>query len=171
MKRILFIIAAILIVLCSYKEQKNEEVVIPSDSIRLRVVSNSNDEFDIKEKIELKNYLEEILFDLVKDANNKDEVKMIILNNLENINSKIYDYLGSKNYKIDYGQNYFPRKIYKGVVYNEGMYDSLVITLGNGKGSNWWCVLFPPLCLLEENETTKDVEYQLFVSRIINNFK
>ena len=170
MKKTLIIIAGIILLLCSYKEEK-EEVVIPSDSIRLRVVSNSSSEFDIKEKVQLKSYLEEILYDLVKDASNKDEVKTIILDNLEDINEKVYNFLGTKNYAIDFGQNYFPRKIYKGVIYNEGMYDSLVITLGNGKGSNWWCVLFPPLCLLEENETTKDVDYQLFVSRIINKFK
>ena len=93
-----------------------------------------------------------------------------MVNNLEKISKHINQYLNSNNYKIDYGINYFPRKVYKGVVYEEGMYKSLVITLGDGKGSNWWCVLFPPLCLLDENETTADVDYQLYVARIIKVF-
>ena len=50
------------------------------------------------------------------------------------------------------------------------MYESLVITLGKGEGDNWWGVLFPPLCLLEENENTKDVEYHFLVKDIIDKY-
>ena len=155
----------------SFKEKDKEVVMIPHDSIRLRVISNSMDELDLKRKQELKSYLESLLYDLVKGVNSKKEANDIILNNLDNINEKIYIFLGNNDYKLDYGQNYFPSKVYKGVVYEEGMYDSIVVTLGNGKGSNWWCVLFPPLCLLEENDTTTDVEYKLFVSRIIESIR
>lgn len=155
----------------SFKEKDKEVVMIPNDSIRLRVISNSTDELDLKRKKELKSYLESLLYNLVKGVNSKKEVNDIILNNLDNINDKIYTFLGNNDYKLDYGQNYFPSKVYKGVVYEEGMYDSIVVTLGNGKGSNWWCVLFPPLCLLEENDTTTDVEYKLFVSRIIESIR
>ena len=64
-----------------------------------------------------------------------------------------------KDYKINYGYNYFPKKKYKSVTYKEGMYESLVITLGTGEGDNWWCVLFPPLCLVEADESTVAVSY------------
>ncbi len=171
MKKILLIVASIILILTFFKDENNNLVIIPNDSIRLRVISNSTDELDIKKKQELKSYLESILYDLVKDVDSKDKINEIILENFDDINSKIYLFLGNNNYKLDYGQNYFPSKIYKGVIYNEGIYDSIVVTLGNGKGSNWWCVLFPPLCLLDENDTTTDVEYQLFVSRILENFR
>lgn len=168
MKKILLIIAGVILIAVPFKEKKrNEDIFIPDDSIRLRVISNSNDELDLKVKQELKTYLENILFNLTKSAKTKDEVNEIIINNLDDINNNTRLFLGNNNYKIDYGQNYFPSKVYKGVIYKEGIYDSLVVTIGNGKGSNWWCVLFPPLCLLEENSTTTDVEYKLFVSRII----
>ena len=58
----------------------------------------------------------------------------------------------------------------KGIEYNEGEYKSLVVTLGNGLGDNWWCVLFPPLCLLEATEST-DVEYHSYVVDLINKYK
>jgi len=164
------LVVAVLI-LTHFKEKEQETVIIPSDSIRLRVISNSNSELDIKEKIELKDHLEDILFELTQNANSKNEVSEIIIDNLDYLNEDVYKFLNSNNYKIDYGQNYFPSKVYRGVVYKEGMYDSLVVTLGNGKGQNWWCVLFPPLCLLEENTNTTDVEYQLFVSRIIDGIR
>ncbi|UKI29349.1 MAG: stage II sporulation protein R [Clostridium sp.] len=56
-------------------------------------------------------------------------------------------------------------------MYDGGYYNSLVVTLGDGDGDNWWCVLFPPLCLVQDNETTSDVEYKFFINRIIEKFK
>lgn len=169
MKKILVIIGVILFLL-SINYKNKEEVFIPKDSIRFRIVSNSMNEVDLKTKQELKSYIEDYVYDIVSDAKSSEEADELLVNNLEKIGKHINQYLNSNNYKIDYGINYFPRKVYKGVVYEEGMYKSLVITLGDGKGSNWWCVLFPPLCLLDENETTADVDYQLYVARIIKVF-
>ena len=60
---------------------------------------------------------------------------------------------------------------YKGVIYEEGDYESLVITLGDGLGDNFWCVLFPPLCLLEAEETdTDEFEYTSFIKEIIDKY-
>ena len=74
-------------------------------------------------------------------------------------------------YKVNFGYNYFPQKKYKGVVYEEGMYESLVITIGEGKGDNWWCVLFPPLCMMESNdENIEEVEYKSFIKEIIDKY-
>ena len=72
------------------------------------------------------------------------------------------------DYQLNYGRNYFPKKVYKGVIYEEGEYDSLVITLGKGLGENWWCVLYPPLCLIDDNNTTSDVEYRSLVMDLIS---
>ena len=66
--------------------------------------------------------------------------------------------------------NYFPKKSYRGILYPEGEYESLIITLGKGLGENWWCVLYPPLCLIEDNDTTSDSEYRSFILDILNNW-
>lgn len=74
-------------------------------------------------------------------------------------------------YSIDFGNNYFPTKNYKGVLYPAGDYESLVITLGSGSGNNFWCVLFPPLCLLDaKSEDTSEVEYRSYVKDILDRF-
>ena len=65
--------------------------------------------------------------------------------------------------------NYFPEKIYKGVKYPEGNYESMVVEIGNASGDNYWCVLFPPLCMIEAKES-EDIEYKFFISEIINKF-
>ena len=75
------------------------------------------------------------------------------------------------SYDIDYGMHYFPEKVYKGIKYEEGYYESLLITLGKGEGNNWWCVLFPPLCVLEAEETnTNEIKYKSFVKELIEKY-
>ena len=87
------------------------------------------------------------------------------------VNDKLKDIGYNKKYTINYGYNYFPKKKYKGITYKEGNYESLVITLGEGAGDNFWCVLFPPLCLIEADETSNDnVEYKFFVKELIDKY-
>ena len=156
-------------VICILIKNKNENIIIPKESIRIRIVANSNDQVDIKEKIKVKKSVEKELYLLLNGVKNVNEARSIIKANLDKLNLIIEDTTTS-NYDIKYGLNYFPKKVYKGVIYDEGMYDSIVITLGEKKGDNWWCVLFPPLCLLDENETTKDVEYTFFVKELIDKY-
>lgn len=170
MKKIIIILALIIAISCGFKKN-NHNVYIPSESIRLRIISNSNNEIDIAKKLQLKNKLEDKIYEIIKDSKSLSETRALINNNLELLNQVTANILKTNDYKIDYGTNYFPRKTYKGVIYSDGYYESLVITIGKGEGSNWWCVLFPPLCLLEENDTTNDVEYQFLISRIIEKFK
>lgn len=73
------------------------------------------------------------------------------------------------DYKINFGENYFPEKEFNGVTYEEGYYESVLVTLGKGEGDNWWCVLFPPLCLLEAEESD-EVEYKFFVQELIDKY-
>ena len=89
-----------------------------------------------------------------------------IKENLKTVDNILEKY--NINYDISYGNNYFPKKIYKGVTYPEGKYQSLVITLGEGKGDNWWCVLFPPLCLIEAEESEENIEYSSFFKTIFD---
>ena len=55
---------------------------------------------------------------------------------------------------------------------DRGYYESLVVTLGSGEGKNWWCVLFPPLCFLDAEETRQkeEVEYKFFIKEIIDKY-
>ena len=80
---------------------------------------------------------------------------------------KINNY--NMDFKVIYGENYFPNKVYKGVIYDAGEYESLVVYIGKSKGDNWWCVLFPPLCLLEASESeTGEVQYRSLVKDILD---
>jgi stage II sporulation protein R len=75
------------------------------------------------------------------------------------------------DYNLNYGDNYFPEKSYKGVKYPSGTYESLVVTLGSGKGENWWCVLYPPLCMMDNKESNlNNVEYASFIEELFNKY-
>jgi stage II sporulation protein R len=170
MKKTLLILSIIIIISVIYKNNQKDDVIIPSSSIRIRIISNSNSKEDIKTKLALKSAIENYLFPLVSNATNEESADKIISNSLPQINNQVKAFLKSSDFTVNYGTNYFPSKTYKGVIYNGGYYKSLVITIGKGEGENWWCVLFPPLCLLEDNNTTDDVQYKLYISSIIDKF-
>ena len=172
MKKIIFIILLIILSVFVYVNV-NAEVIIPDSAIRVRVVPNSNSikDQDMKEKV--KNYVSNYMSIKLNGIDNVDEARNIINNNLVELNKDIRNIFDKNNYdmdfKINFGSNYFPNKVYKGVIYNEGDYESLVVYIGRAKGDNWWCVLFPPLCLLEADENeTGEVEYRSFVRDMID---
>lgn len=163
MKKIIFLIMSIVIGILV--NQKSNEIIIPSDAIRVRFIANSNNINDLYQKEKLKNEIKNDLYNYVKNANSSTSASQSIRNNLNDIKMLISQ--KTNDFKINYGSNYFPKKVYKGVVYPEGEYESLVITLGNGLGDNWWCVLYPPLCMIDDNKTTNDVEYRFLVADML----
>lgn len=172
MKKILIILSIVILTLTLTKK---ENVIIPQNSIRFRVIANSNSEQDQLVKKQLVNNLSKEINRINQYSKDISSSRKIIQNNLHNFDKIITDSIKNEyykdNYNISYGINHFPDKEYKGVIYEEGDYESLVITLGDGLGDNFWCVLFPPLCLLEAEETEKDeVEYTSFIKEIIDKY-
>lgn len=173
MKKIIFIVLTFIVMLFVYINVNAEVVVISDSAIRFRVIANSNSLEDQNMKMVVKEYIDDYLGTRLVDINDLNSARNIIENEIDNINEGIEklflenDY--DKKFVIYYGDNFFPKKLYKGVSYKNGIYESLVITIGDGNGDNWWCVLFPPLCLLdvEENEMD-DVEYQFFIKNLID---
>ena len=171
MKKIVILILFILTFYLFVSDIMVKGLEIPENAIRIRVVPNSNSEYDQNIKTKVKNKLQSNMYDLLKDAKDSTEAERIINNNLNKIDNDINKLLikekYNKDYLLNYGYNYFPEKEYKGVTYKEGYYKSLMVTLGEGKGDNWWCVLFPPLCLIEEDNT----EYKSLVKEILDKFE
>ena len=170
MRKIILIILAIISIYTISNVVKAEELVIPDTAIRLRVIPNSNSTFDQNMKQKVKTYLEDNVYTMFNNVNSIEEAREIINKQLPNIESDIKNIFIKNNYdmnfKINYGLNYFPEKTYKNITYKEGYYESLVVEIGKAKGDNWWCVLFPTICLLDKN-VDDDVEYKLKVVELI----
>ncbi|MCM3398840.1 stage II sporulation protein R [Oceanobacillus profundus] len=138
------------------KELKNEEdyQVIPDEAIRLRILANSDNEQDQALKLEVRDRVNEVVTEWVQHITDIDEARALIesrIPELEQIVKSTIDEQGTENdYSVEYGKNItFPAKLYGSFLYPAGEYEAILITLGEGNGSNWWCVLFPPLCFLD----------------------
>ena len=170
MHKKIFLILLVLIIISVYK-LTDEYIYIPDSSIRLRVIPNSNNPEDINIKEQVKKYLENNIYSLTKNTKDIDEARIIISKNIPVVKENIDNIFTNNNYELPYeinfGYNYFPEKIYKGITYDEGYYESLVISIGESKGDNWWCVLFPNFCLIDTQEKH---EYKSYFKELISKY-
>ena len=167
MKKIIIVLFFLIVLLVFINEKKM--LLIPNESIRFRVIANSDSTLDQDLKLSVKNDVEKELYNIIGESKNIEEVRYRISNNIDKVDNILKKY--NISYDISYGNNYFPEKEYKGVKYKEGEYESVVITIGNGLGHNWWCVLFPPLCLLDEKDNLDSIEYEFYARELINKIK
>lgn len=138
------------------------EVAIYDNVLRLHVIANSDSEADQALKLKVRDRILSEVSLLVSNAKSFDEANAIIsreeslraltLAAKETVESEGYDY----NVSVSVGKEKYPRKSYEALCFPSGSYTSLRVQIGEAVGQNWWCVLFPRLCLgaatAEENE-------------------
>lgn len=155
-----------------YNIKKDDFIVIPKESIRMRVIASSNSTEDTKNKMIIKKGLTKELNNIIKDTKSYDEADYKLYNSYDlidkTIKKQMKDNKINEEYSISYGYNYFPEKKKAGVIYKAGNYKSYVITLGKGKGDNFWCVLFPPLCLIDEKNNNN--RFTFLINDVINKY-
>jgi len=134
----------------------NGEQKIYQDLIRLHVLANSNSEEDQTLKLEVRDYILGDIAALTKKCKNAEEAAEKIQAGLKDIEIKIKDYINKKGYNYNIAavlsKEIYPERTYtdsydETFTFPSGKYQSLRIIMGDGDGNNWWCVLFPPLCL------------------------
>ena len=122
--------------------------------IRFHVIANSDSEDDQELKLKVRDAVIAYLEPKLEKSSSIEESEEIIkgeYKNLEKISKNIIDENGyTYNVAIGLKYSYFPAKQYSSVVLPAGEYKALKIVIGEGKGKNWWCVMFPPLCFLDE---------------------
>lgn len=158
---ILFIFSVIYLQVAVANEQSVDEEsfqIIPDEAIRLRILANSDGEKDQKVKRIVRDKVNEQITNWVVDIDDIDEARQLIKSNIPEITETarqvLADY-GDKNVHVEYSEKVtFPVKLYDTYLYPAGEYEAVLITIGEGKGANWWCVLFPPLCFLDFSNGT-----------------
>ncbi|WP_397386700.1 stage II sporulation protein R [Paenibacillus sp. MMS20-IR301] len=149
-----------MIVMMAWEGQKSDaavaEVSIPQESIRLRILANSDGAGDQLVKRQIRDSVVEQINRWVaglEDPQSLDQARTLIRGHLPELNALVSAELKQRgidySYNVELGTVPFPTKMYGGRVYPAGEYEALRITLGAGKGQNWWCVLFPPLCFID----------------------
>lgn len=128
--------------------------------IRFHVIANSDTDEDQELKLKVRDAVIAYLQPKLENSKSIEESETIIkreYSNLEEISNKvIYD--NGYDYSVDIGlqYSYFPAKQYSSVVLPAGKYKALKIIIGEGKGKNWWCVMFPPLCFVDDQNGVID---------------
>lgn len=128
--------------------------VIPDDAIRLRILANSDDEADQVLKRAIRDQISDQIASWVEEIDQIADARAVIESRLPELEETVAGVLAAsgstQSYQVDYGTAVsFPAKVYDTYLYPAGEYEAVLVTLGAGKGSNWWCVLFPPLCFLD----------------------
>ena len=148
MKKIIILTSIILLFLSINKQQK--EKVIPKESIRFRIVANSNSDEDQLLKMRIVNNIKKELIH-TEQLHSIKETRTYIEKRLPKIEQIV-----EKTLKDNKSNNTFHIN-----------YESLVIELGKATGENFWCVLFPPLCFTDKED---NIEYKSFIKEIIDKY-
>ncbi|NLC67717.1 MAG: stage II sporulation protein R [Clostridiaceae bacterium] len=140
---------------CIYCVLYSEKVSrgLEENILRLHVIANSDSQEDQDLKTDVKNAVLEYMSSKLEGSNDVNETKKIIEANIENIKELVCETIKArkKNYQVEIstGKFPFPAKTYGDISLPAGNYHALKIKIGKGEGSNWWCVLFPPLCFVD----------------------
>lgn len=141
--------------------------------LRIHIRANSNDEIDQNIKYEIKGEIVKFLNPLFEGVDSVSKARETVIENMQNIED-IADAMLKK-----YGFNYdaecrlakekFPVRHYGNLTLEEGVYEALIVELGEAKGDNWWCVVFPPLCFVTGEEYgNKEFRYVSKIKEIID---
>lgn len=121
--------------------------------IRLHVLANSDSFEDQQLKYKVRNKIITTFNEEFEDISTKSESSNIIIEKIHQIRCEAEEIVKEEgyDYNVDvyYGNYKFPRKMYEEIVLPEGYYDAVRIEIGKAEGSNWWCVMFPPLCFVD----------------------
>ena len=121
--------------------------------VRLHVVANSNTAGDQALKLKVRDAVIEYM-SKQEELDSIDDMRAFLENDKSRISRIADGIIASEGYnyssEVSLGVRYIPEKTYGDITFPAGNYEALTITLGEGLGENWWCVLFPPLCLLDE---------------------
>lgn len=142
---------------------------------RLHIIANSNSEQDQQIKLCVRDAVLAVTKSGIQNCKNAEQAQEYIKDNMQTILTAASVVL--KENGAEYvataaiGSSHFPEKTYQDVTYSEGDYQALRIILGQGQGENWWCVMFPPLCIsevsaLNEDEQSEQTQYKSFFAEL-----
>ncbi|PEJ09233.1 stage II sporulation protein R [Bacillus wiedmannii] len=157
---LLLLIGAQLLVQFGYmKADAKGPSVIPKEAVRLRILANSDSDKDQALKRKVRDEVKAQIDGWVADLTSFEEARKVIQSHVPEIEKTVANTLekeGSKDsFQVKFSKNVkFPTKVYGNFIYPAGEYEAVLITIGEGEGANWWCVLFPPMCFLDFSSGT-----------------
>ena len=136
--------------------------------VRLHVLANSDSEEDQELKLKVRDEVIAAVTPAVDGCKTQAEAVERIENILPEIEERAAEEIRARGYgysvKVVLGEEYYPTKTYETCAFPEGRYVSLRVLIGEGEGQNWWCCLFPPLCLSAATDGSDESNEDAFIS-------
>lgn len=133
-----------------------QEETLSESVLRLHVIANSDDPKDQALKLKVKDAIVEMMRSEFKETDNVDEACRLAAQNIYRIKKVAEAEIAEQGYDypvtVYMGECEFPTKSYGNIVFPQGKYQAVKVIIGEGEGKNWWCVLFPPLCLVSTSD-------------------
>lgn len=127
------------------------EAKIYEDTLRLHILANSDSEYDQSIKLKIRDRVLDKYSSLLSQSKNIDDATTAITDRLDDIKQDVTAWLYELGYDYDVNvsisEEWYDTRVYEDFALPSGRYASLQIILGEGEGKNWWCVMYPPLCM------------------------
>lgn len=146
-----------LLLTLSGTRQKNEALAarIAPELLRFHVLANSNRNDDQKLKLKVRTLLLNSIYEGLGENASLEETKNYVMEHQRELEITAENYMKELGYDypahIEVINCYFPTKTYGDMVFPCGTYEAVRVEIGKGKGHNWWCVLYPPLCFVDSS--------------------
>ena len=139
------------IMISSLSAFASESAQIRSQVLRLHVIANSDNEEDVDLKFAVRDAVLESRAELFASAGDIEEIRELAAQSLDIIEAAARDEISRRGYsytvRAELVNMYFATRQYEGFIMPAGRYDAVRLIIGDGGGENWWCVMFPPMCL------------------------
>lgn len=128
--------------------------------IRFHVIANSDTDEDQNLKLKVRDKVVEALSEKLSNVNSLEEAENVLEENIDYVNEIAKEVIEENNYTYEVttmlSYENFPDKVYGDYVFPQGNYEAFRVIIGEGKGQNWWCVMFPSLCFVDESKNSVD---------------
>ena len=139
--------------ICAISYAQNVSTDIANSVFRLHVIANSDSKEDQDLKYIVRDNLLNYMNEICVNCTNKQEAINLVIENKDKFYQIAKDTIKEQGYSYDVNINIgnfqFPTKNYGDISLPAGYYDALRVEIGEAKGQNWWCVMFPPLCFVD----------------------
>ena len=168
---LIIILALSVCTLCTAGALSHCQTELSDKLIRLHVIANSDSESDQSMKLYVRDAVTSVLEAMLEGAETRAQAAEVIVDKLGEIQSAaqhaVFEYGGEYGVQVTLGTESYPTREYDTFTLPAGEYTSLKITIGEGEGKNWWCVVFPPVCfaaatddeLAEMNFSDGEIEF------------
>lgn len=141
---------------------------IATQVLRFHIRANSDTVADQQKKLRIKQSLLEWLTPILSENTSKSETIQCIRKNLPDIRKEATRMAAPERVTVTLQKEWFPEKTYGTCTFPEGIYDALRVDIGQAKGHNWWCVLYPSLCFADALEPSMTEEGEEKLQQVLD---